>query len=61
MEKVYGILVMPFLEKLSFLVLIIVHYLILIIEKIAFLVLGAEPSYGINNSTDAAGKKLCKV
>ena len=40
MEKVHGFLVMTLLEMLKFLVLIIVHNLILIIEKKKLLALG---------------------
>ena len=38
--------------------MITVHYAILIIEKNNFLVLGEEPTNGINNSNDAAAKTL---
>ena len=40
MEKVHGFFVMTLLEMLKFLVLIIVHNLILIIEKKKLLALG---------------------
>ena len=38
--------------------MITVYYLILIIQKNNFLVLGEEPTNGINNSNGAAGKRL---
>ena len=38
--------------------LILVHYLILIIKKNNFLVLGEGPTQGINDSTGATEKKL---
>ena len=36
----------------------IVHHLILIIEKNNFLLLAKGPTDGVNDSTDVAGKKL---
>ena len=56
MEKVHGVLVMILLEMLQFLVLIIVHHLILIMEN--FLVLGEGPTQGINEGTGSAEKTI---
>ena len=39
--------------------MVIVHHLILIIEKISFLVLGEGPNQVINDNTGSAGKKIC--
>ena len=58
MEKVHEVLVMAFLEILYFLVLVIVPYLILIIEKNKFFVLCEGLSQGINLSTGSAEKKF---
>ena len=52
MKKVIAVLVMTMLE-----VLIIVHHLILIIEKKNNLVLGEGPTFGINGSHGAAENK----
>ena len=57
MDKVYGVFVKTLLEMLQFLVLMIFHHLILIVEKNTFLVLGEGPTQGINDSTGAAKKK----
>ena len=57
MDKVYGVFVKTLLEMLQFLVLMIFHHLILIVEKNKFLVWGEGPTQGINDSTDAAKKK----
>ena len=58
MEKVHGVFVMALLERLQFLVLIIVHHLILIIKKNNFLVLVQEPTDDINDSTGAVRRKI---
>ena len=58
MEKVSGVLLMTIPEMLYFLVLIIAHHLMLIIQKNNFLVLSKAPAEGINGSVDAAGKKI---
>ena len=58
MDKVYGVFVKTLLEMLQFLVLMIFHHLILIVEKNKFLVWGEGPTQGINDSTDAAKKKM---
>ena len=57
MDKVYGVFVKTLLEMLQFLVLMIFHHLILIVEKNKFLVWGEGPTKGINDSTDAEKKK----
>ena len=60
MEKVHGVFVMILLEMLKFLMLMVVHHLMLIIEKIK-LVLCKVPSDGINDSTGAAEKELVLI
>ena len=52
--KVHWFLVMTLLEMLWYLVLIIFNYLIVIIKKSWFLVLGEGPTYGINDNTGVA-------
>ena len=58
MEKVAGVLIMTLLEKLQFLMLIIFHNLISIIQKNNFLVLGEGPTEGINGSVGTTEKNL---
>ena len=58
MEKVPGVLIMTLLEMLQFLMLIIFHNLILIIQKNNFLVLREGPTEGINGSVGTAEKNL---
>ena len=50
--QVYGVLIM------TFLVLIIAHHLILTIAKITFLILGEDPTYGINGSFGSTENKF---
>ena len=57
-EKVHGVLEMALLEMLWFLVLIIVHHLVLILGGINFLVLGEDPTQGINDSNGVEEKRI---
>ena len=57
--QVHGVFLMTLLGMLKFLFWIINHYLILVIAKILYLVLGEGSTNNINNNIGAIKKRFC--